>query len=95
MSFPIALFRVKDRSMEPALHQNDFLIVNCWFRRLKVNEIVVLRHPSTTIKIVKRVSALSDNLVFVSGDNKEESEDSRSFGGVDKQRIVGKVLLSV
>jgi signal peptidase I len=94
-TFPIKIFRVEDRSMEPAIRSGDYLIVNLWYGSVKVNDLVVLRHPKKQISIIKRVSAISNNLVYVSGDNGAESEDSRSFGGVEKERIIGKVVFRI
>ncbi len=89
---PIRIFRVSDRSMEPAVTAGDYLIVNRWYGRLRVGNMVVLRHPSKNISIVKRVSAISSR-IYVVGDNKEESEDSRHFGSVSRGSILGKVIL--
>jgi nickel-type superoxide dismutase maturation protease len=90
---PIRIFRVSDRSMEPAVKEGDYLIVSRWYRRLRVGDIVVLRHPTKNISIVKRISTVSSNSVHVIGDNKEFSEDSRKFGSLDMERVVGKVIL--
>lgn len=38
---------------------------------------------------------LADNEVFVCGDNRANSEDSRSFGPVDAQQIVGTLSLRI
>ena len=92
---PIRIFKVRDRSMEPSIKEGDYLIVNRWYGRLKVGDIVVLRHPAKKIAIVKRISTISSNSIYVIGDNSAFSEDSRKFGGLSRERIVGKVLLRV
>ena len=92
---PLAFFKVRDRSMEPAIKEGDYLIVSRLYCRLMPGDIVVLRHPAKDISIVKRVSAASGNSLYVVGDNKAESEDSRSFGSVKREKVIGKVMLKV
>ncbi len=92
MRMPLRIFKAADRSMEPAIKGGEYLIATGWFGKLKPGDIVVLEHPARRIKIVKRISALSDNSVYVLGDNREMSEDSRSFGYVDRAAVAGKVI---
>ena len=92
---PIRIFKVRDASMEPALREGDYLVVSRWYGRLKVGDMVVLRHPRKDILMVKRVSAIGSNSIHVIGDNREESEDSRAFGNVKRESIIGRVILRV
>jgi type IV secretory pathway protease TraF len=41
---------------------------------------------------IKRVTKIISDQVFVQGDNSEVSIDSRQYGAVRKDRIVGKVI---
>jgi nickel-type superoxide dismutase maturation protease len=96
--FPIARFRISDASMEPGLQAGDYVLVNRWAYRSRspnVGDIVVLRHPrENALHIVKRVSAVpGPRDIFVVGDNSNVSEDSRMFGPVDRNLIVGRVWL--
>ncbi len=94
--FPLARFRVDDRSMEPALHAGDYVIVNRWAYRRRLpaeGDIVVLRNPDSPRQyLVKRVMS-GDPVAgfFVLGDNMDHSRDSRHFGMVPAHLIVGKV----
>ena len=45
-------------------------------------------------EIVKRVQKTHGRRVFVIGDNPKESTDSRDFGFINKDQIVGKVIYS-
>jgi nickel-type superoxide dismutase maturation protease len=96
--FPLARFRISDTSMEPGLRAGDYVIVNRWAYRSKppaVGDVVVLRHPrEPVLHIVKRVSALhGPEHLFVVGDNADSSEDSRIFGPVNQDLVVGRVWL--
>lgn len=93
--FPIAIFKVRDESMEPTLHSGDYVFVNKWHRKLNVGEIIVLRHPLEGIYIVKRIKSIDNNAIYVVGDNLNQSEDSRKFGSVDKSRLLGKVMFKI
>ncbi len=92
---PIAIFRVKDRSMQPSLNDGDYIIVNrlsYLFRRPNPGDIIVLRHPSNGMLIVKRVAYERNGMFYVTGDNAKESEDSKSFGFVSRSAVLGKVM---
>ncbi len=59
----------------------------------KINDIVVVKHPlDRTLTIVKRVKAIaSDGNYFLVGDNPTASTDSRHWGAISHQEILGKV----
>ena len=56
-------------------------------------DVVLAEHPyKTGVKIVKRVSEIADDgRLTLSGDNPAESTDSRAFGTVSLESIIGKV----
>ncbi len=94
--FPIARFRIDDRSMEPALRAGDYVLVNRWAYRTKAPgaaDIVVLRNPEAMGQfLVKRITSGDVTTgFFVLGDNTAHSRDSRHFGVVPMHLIVGKV----
>jgi nickel-type superoxide dismutase maturation protease len=91
------LFRVKvaGHSMEPALKHNQIIIASSIpyiFRKPHTGDIVVLSHSKC---IIKRIVKVKENEVFVVGDNKNESTDSRNFGWVNKKEIIGKVIYKI
>jgi type IV secretory pathway protease TraF len=63
-----------------------------FFCSLKVRDIVVLKDPRSNSLIIKRINQIKNNLFYVLGDNKKGSTDSRVFGWVKKNLIVGKVI---
>ncbi len=92
---PFAVFKVKDRSMEPTIKDGSYVLVSWlgyYIWNPKVGDIVVLRHPYRKILLLKRVTKVTSKGYFVTGDNKKNSEDSRRFGPVGKDRIIGKVI---
>lgn len=97
--FPIARFRVSDRSMEPGLSPGDYVLVNRWayaLARPEPGDLVVLRDPIATDRfLVKRVADVTATGVVVVGDNEASSRDSRAFGPVTHEAIVGKVWRAI
>ena len=79
--------------MLPALKSGDTILVNPR-AKIKPGDIVAANHPYiTTVKLVKRVDSIDSQGRFVlTGDNPQESTDSRSFGSIAKNEIVGKVI---
>jgi len=98
--FPLARFRVEERSMSPDLEPGDYVIVNRWAYRARepsVGDQVVLRDPEREGRyLCKRIHAVEGpDRYVVRGDDEAASRDSRRFGPVSRDRIVGKVLWTI
>ena len=87
-------------SMEPGLQQGDRVLVDRWtFRKRKprVGEIALFAAPGGSV-MVKRVArrpaghGAAEPGVWVLGDNRAASTDSRQFGTVSRSRLRGRVL---
>jgi len=93
--FPIARFRVDDRSMEPTLSPGDYVLVNRWSYALHgpvQGDLVVARDPENpTRHVVKRIADVADGSVYLVGDNAALSRDSRTYGAVPRDLLVGRV----
>lgn len=128
-----ARIRVEGISMEPNLHEGQFVIVNRLAYRWEVptrGDIVVFRFPlNPDRRFIKRVIGLpgdrvaiqsgtvyvdddvlsepylsvtprysgewviSENAVFVLGDNRNNSSDSQNWGALPLENIIGKAFL--
>lgn len=84
---------ISGRSMEPSMGNGDWWLV----RRgstCTVGRVVLLRHPSRPdLLMVKRIRRIDDGGVWVEGDNPAGSQDSRQFGPVPPECIVGRLIL--
>jgi nickel-type superoxide dismutase maturation protease len=95
---PIARYVVDGPSMEPAYRAGDRVVVNkLAYRRAapREGEVVVLRDPLRRRRfLIKRIARVLDDgaapRYMVLGDNAAESRDSRLFGPVGRELIVGR-----
>jgi signal peptidase I len=93
-------------SMEPAIKSGNILVISRlryglrfpWaqsylfhWAKPKIGEIVVFYTPSGELA-VKRCIALDEGGFIAQGDNQNVSYDSRSYGAVPIDNIIGKVL---
>lgn len=82
--------------MSPLLQPGNEILIdpNAYRKSLpKLNDIVVTKHPlKPQITIVKRITAIDDRSdYFLTGDNLADSTDSRHWGSVKSQDLLGKV----
>ncbi len=92
-------FCVENDSMRPALQPGDFLVVDTLAAqraRYAKGDIVVAAHPEIpNQRIVKRVIGFDAGQVLLGSDNVSQGQDSRHFGSVSRQAILGKVTVAV
>ena len=89
--FPLALFKVHGESMAPSIEPGSYAVVSS-LARPKAGDVVVARHPFKDMRVIKRVKQITEGRYFLEGDNKDASNDSSTFGTVDRNAILGKVL---
>lgn len=80
-------------SMLPTLRPGDQLLVRRR-ARVRVGDVVAARRPDRpSLVIVKRVSrATEDGGWWLTGDNASASDDSRVFGAVHEEHLLGRVV---
>lgn len=92
---PLLKFRIKGNSMFPTFKAGDKILVNklsYFFSKPKIGDVVVLKKEKF---IIKRIAKIKEKKVFMIGDNKEGSTDSRSFGWINRGEIAGKVIFKI
>ena len=87
--------RVVGNSMEETLKEGDLITykkLNLKNIDLNIGDIVVASHPKIKNKlIIKRIHRVYQNKFDLRGDNFLSSTDSREFGLIDLNLIIGKV----
>jgi len=77
--------------MTPTLHPGQIVVASGWFLRPRSGQVVIVNHNG--LQKVKRIERVDPRRgVFVVGDNPHQSTDSRHFGWVSLNNIVGRVL---
>ena len=79
--------------MAPKIKDQDSVLssgVYYWFSSPKINDIVVVSFNKSIL--IKRITGIKNGKYFLSGDNKNDSLDSRKFGLVLRNQILGKVF---
>lgn len=90
------LVKVKGWSMFPQLSEGDTVLVNPYAYKHKcpqAGDLILIKHPYisgvTMIKRVERVE--SRGRLYVRGDNPKESTDSRAFGLILPDAVLGQI----
>ena len=84
--------------MMPTLKENEVVFFKKYIKNksfLKVGQIVVFYHPFKNIRLIKRISHVTQNSIKVLGDNVEYSDDSNKFGYVNNEKVIGIVTSKV
>ena len=92
-------FQINGPSMQPTIiHGEEVLVHPIAYQSThpQLGDVVLVRHPyESGRRMVKRITEIvqtQDGQRFhVEGDNKSESTDSRSFGTLSRNRILGQV----
>jgi signal peptidase I len=100
VALPVTRYVVDGPSMEPAYRAGDRILVNRWAYRSRApqpGDAVIVRDPEHPSRLLlKRIAAVpplaadGERRYFVVGDNAGASRDSRQFGAVVREAIVGK-----
>lgn len=85
--------RVQGNSMLPTFADGDEILIK-ENAEISPDDIVFSKHPKyNERKIIKRISEIDEKgLLFLIGDNLEESTDSRHFGKINSKLLIGKIV---
>lgn len=83
--------KVEGNSMLPGLAPGA--VVVAWRRGVRTGDIVIARQAGR--EVIKRVTKIMGGRFYLEGDNSLESADSREFGPVKKEDILGIVMIKL
>tara|TARA_Y100000589_G_scaffold309229_1_gene326492 strand:+ start:1217 stop:1561 length:345 start_codon:yes stop_codon:yes gene_type:complete len=80
-------------SMDPLLKSGDIVLYKHYFNKsnVSIGDIIIFNHPTKNIKLIKKITAIREFGVEVSGENSNFSDDSNYFGLIQKDCITGIV----
>ncbi len=93
--FGFELYHVPSQSMSPTIRVGDIVLTDTRAKvtELKGNDVIVFKRHARGIVLLKRIQEVRSNAdnpeLFVVGDNKARSQDSRSFGWVNSEHFIG------
>ena len=76
--------------MAPALEPNRIVLAGTVYGDLTPGAVVIVRHDG--LEKIKRVTRVKNGRIYVEGDNRKSSRDSRDFGWLTKEAVVGKLI---
>ncbi len=82
--------------MEPEIKYGDNVLVSnilYLFKNPTIGDIVAFSQKDRVF--IKRITGIDEKKYFLEGDNKNDSLDSKNFGYIPKQQILGKVIIKI
>jgi len=76
--------------MAPTLHPGKLVFIWRWGYKPRVNDIVIIKHNG--LEKIKRITRIEPQGLYVRGDNALASTDSRHFGIVPFESVMGKAI---
>lgn len=83
--------------MEPQIKNGSTVLVSnifYIFKNPKVNDIIAFKNAAGKV-LIKRITKKENGSFFIEGDNKKDSSDSKNFGMISKDKILGKVIYTL
>lgn len=82
--------------MLPAyIHRDEVLTFPYFFSQPKIGDVIIFRQVVPPFVLCKRIVKIVNSKMWVEGDNKEKSIDSRNFGFIDRKNIIGKIIFKL
>lgn len=83
---------VRGSSMEPGIPDQSIVVYFRLDKNYKAQDIVIAKIDGK--QVIKRISSIEGDKLFLLGDNLENSIDSRTFGTIDREQIKGRVIFT-
>jgi phage repressor protein C with HTH and peptisase S24 domain len=84
--------RIVGMSMEPTYHEGQMVIFKR-SKKYKSGDVVMVIVDGR--EVIKRISATSENSVYLVGDNLVNSTDSRQYGSISTKQVYGKAIYTL
>ncbi|WP_145793202.1 nickel-type superoxide dismutase maturation protease [Kitasatospora atroaurantiaca] len=92
---PFGVIDVVGPSMRPSLHDGDHVLVR-YGARIRPGAVVLFRHPlRQDLLVVKRAAERRPRGWWLLSDNQGVHTDSREYGPVPDELVLGRVLLRI
>ena len=92
---PARVFRVSGDSMGPTVRDGDWVLVDTRAHGLpEPGTLVVVRDPNNKRTLLKRVRSRGEKTFAVGSDNPNGARDSRHFGSLSREHLIGNVVLA-
>ena len=96
--FGFAFYHIPSESMSPTLQTGDIALIDTWVYQdqpPQVNDILTVKRSANSMVLVKRLTKIRSDQnqteLFIEGDNQNRSVDSRRFGWIPDDYLIGKV----
>jgi nickel-type superoxide dismutase maturation protease len=93
----LARFKIIGHSMQPQIQNGQYVLLSdipYLFKKPKINDIVALKDNKGRV-LIKRITKIQGENYFVEGDNKNDSLDSRKFGFISRDKIIGEIIFKL
>ncbi|MBR9678839.1 MAG: hypothetical protein GON13_01050 [Nanoarchaeota archaeon] len=84
----IGLRKISGKSMEPTFAQGDFVIVQKFCFKPRVNNIIIAK--TVDGEVIKRIKKIKEKVYYLKGDNSNSAEYT-----INKKQIMGKIIKKI
>lgn len=91
----LRLFKIRGHSLHPDFHEGDYVLAAGFSfpsGKIRVGDVIVFRQPGYGILIKRVRRVLDEGREFEVRGTLIESTDSRNFGPVPRERVLGVVI---
>ena len=94
---PLVRLKIIGHSMQPQIKNGESVLISSipyLFKTPQINDIVAFKDNNEKT-LIKRIKKIQNGKYFVEGDNKNDSLDSRKFGSISRNKIIGEVIFKL